>query len=206
MRDQIQHKEPSLSTKDQEYTTRLVSEQSLWWKRILCVQAPYKWNLRRLKPGVTLDIGCGIGRNLMHLEGNGVGLDHNSRSVEVARARGLKAFTPVEFENTRFNADNTFDSILLAHVAEHMSRREVVDLVVRYLFLLRPHGRVIFITPQEHGYRSDPTHVEFMDFEALAEITKQAGLKPVTWYSFPFPRVFGRLFKYNEFVFVSEKI
>lgn len=195
----------SLSTKDRRYTARLATQGSVWWKRALNVQAAYRWNLRRLKPGFVLDIGCGIGRNLNHLNGHGIGIDHNSASVEVARSRGLQAFTPEEFELTSFSTADRFDSILLSHVAEHMSEREVVRLLGKYVPTLKPGGRVIIITPQEYGYGSDPTHAQFMDFETLRNIVIGSGLIPVEQYSFPLPRSFGRLFKYNEFVFVSRK-
>jgi len=75
-------------TRDAEYTRRLSSLEGAAWKRWLNVQAPYRWNLRRLQLGFTLDIGCGIGRNLVNLGGHGVGVDHNERSVELARERG----------------------------------------------------------------------------------------------------------------------
>src|SRR5215468_2590796 len=86
-------------TEDRRYAARLIHQQeAILWKRWLDVQAPYRWNLRRLSPGFTLDIGCGIGRNLLHLAGDGVGIDHNAHSVEIARSRGLAAFTPGEFQ------------------------------------------------------------------------------------------------------------
>lgn len=192
-----------MSTRDPSYATRLAAQK--WWKKALNVQAVYQWNLRRLNPGFVLDIGCGIGRNLKHLDGHGIGIDHNSESVEMARSRGLQAFTPEEFEHTLFNTADRFDSILLAHVAEHMSEREVVTLLRKYVRTVRSNGLVILITPQEFGYASDPTHVQFMDFDTLRNIVSEAGLIPVKQYSFPFPRLFGRLFKYNEFVFVSKK-
>src|SRR6201991_4938021 len=98
------------STEDQRYAVRLATKEAVWWKRWLDVQAPYRWNLRRLHPGFTLDIGCGIGRNLLHLEGSGVGVDHNAHSVAIARSRGLEAFTPAEFLTSPFNLEARFDS------------------------------------------------------------------------------------------------
>ena len=46
-------------------------------------------DLRRLHLGLTLDVGCGLGRNLYALRG--VGVDHNPEAVAVAaaNARGL---------------------------------------------------------------------------------------------------------------------
>lgn len=190
-------------TESPEYAERLARLQGVWWKRLLDVQAPYRWNLRRLCPGFTLDVGCGIGRNLEHLRGGGVGVDHNEECVRFARARGLRAFTPDEFETSEHARAGTFDSLLLSHVIEHMTREQAVGVVGSYLPYVRPGGKVILIAPQERGHASDATHVEFMDFDALAEIGRQLGLHAEKAYSFPFPRWMGRPFIYNEFVWVG---
>src|SRR5204863_244052 len=73
-----------------------VSAENVWWKRLLDVQRPYRAHLRRLRLGLVLEVGCGIGRNLDHLRGTSIGVDRNRRAVEIARGRGLKAFTPEE--------------------------------------------------------------------------------------------------------------
>ena len=54
--------EPTPSTADPAYTARLRDLEGRGWKQRLDVQAPYRWNLRRLHPGLTLDVGCEIGR------------------------------------------------------------------------------------------------------------------------------------------------
>lgn len=195
-----------MRTQDEQYAERLVTAGSAWWKRVLDVQAPYRWNLRRLNPGFTLDLGCGIGRNLLHLKGHGVGIDHNARSIQIAKSRGLDAFTPDEFERSPFYEAGRFDSLLLAHVAEHMTEEEAAALLRTYLHLVRSGGQVIVITPQESGFRSDPTHVQFMDFEAVGRILRGLEMTSVRGYSFPFPRIFGRIFRHNEFVSVSRKV
>ena len=191
------------NTQDKEYTNLLVGKQIVGWKRFFDVQAPYRWNLQQLKPGLTLDIGCGIGRNLINLKGKGIGIDHNLNSVQVARNLGLTAFTPEEFQNSHFNTSQRFDSLLLSHVAEHMNQKKVSELLREYITLLKPKGKLIIITPQEAGYKSDPTHVEFMDFLKLCNITSQLGFKVLKEYSFPFPRVVGHFFMFNEFISVS---
>lgn len=186
-----------------EYAERLVRLQTAWWKRVLPVQAPYRWNLRRLEPGFTLDLGCGIGRNLAHLGGAGVGIDHNPRSVAIARARGFRAYTPEDFAACEFAAPGTFDSLLLAHVAEHMNRDTFAGLVREHLAWVKPGGKLIVITPQEVGFASDASHVEFVDFESIERAARAAGVTREKAYSFPFPRPVGRLFIYNEFVWVG---
>jgi SAM-dependent methyltransferase len=194
-----------VDTTDNEYTESLVTKQRAWWKRLLPVQAPYAWNLRRMRLGLVLEVGCGIGRNLHHLKGSAVGIDHNEHSVRIARSMGLEAYTPDEFAASPRRATGAFDALLLSHLVEHMSEEEAVSLVAGYLDLVRPGGRVVFITPQEVGYRSDPTHVTFVDFEALERIGDALGLETVRAYSFPFPRAAGRLFIYNEFVVIMRR-
>jgi 2-polyprenyl-3-methyl-5-hydroxy-6-metoxy-1,4-benzoquinol methylase len=151
-------------------------------------------------------LGCGVGRNLAHLDGHGVGIDHNASSVQAARARGLKAFTPEEFRASSHNRAGSFDSILAAHVLEHMTEPEAVDLLKEYAPLVKANGLLILITPQEAGFKSDSTHVEFLDFSRLRAIASSAGF-PVQAkeYSFPFPRPLGRIFKHSEFVAVYKR-
>jgi SAM-dependent methyltransferase len=195
--------EPAESSK--EYTERLVRLQNAAWKKLIDVQAPYRYNLRRLRPGFVLEVGCGIGRNLEHLRGEGVGIDTNPHSVEVARARGLKAFTLEDFDKSEYDQPEMFDSLLLSHVAEHMPYAQLLDCIRRYLPALRQTGRILLITPQEVGYRSDPTHVEFMDFDKLGRLLQSLGFEVERSYSFPFPRWVGRVFIYNEFVVVGRR-
>jgi len=194
------------ATRGEDYADRLVRLQTASWKRWLDVQAPFRWNLRRLEPGFTLEIGCGIGRNLLHLMGQSVGVDTNGHCVRVARSRGLTAFTPEELrDSAEYNRPGRFDAILLAHVAEHMNEDQAVALLRDYETLLRAGGRLIMLSPQEAGFRSDPTHVQMMDFARLARISERLGFQPERAFSFPFPRWAGRWFTYNEFVVVSRK-
>jgi SAM-dependent methyltransferase len=151
-----------------------------------------------------LDLGCGLGRNLAHIGGNGVGIDHNPRSVEFARERGFTVFTPEDFEASEFNRPATFDSLLLAHVIEHMSEQQAVCLIQRYIRLLKSGSRLLVICPQELGFKADTTHVDFMDFEKIRDIASQVRVTPLAEYSFPFPRFFGHFFRYNEFIFVGQ--
>lgn len=177
----------------------------MWWKQFFDVQRPYRWHIRKLKPGFVLDIGCGIGRNLIHLNGVGIGIDHNPASIETAKNNGLCCFTNSDFIHSDYYKENYFDSIVFSHVAEHMTDREVVDLLIQYIPLLKKKGKLIIITPQETGYKADPTHVQFIDFKAARRIVEAIHLKVVMKYSFPLPRFMGNFFKYNEFVIIAQK-
>ena len=190
---------------DPDYARGLKAAERAWWKRLFDVQRPYRNHLRRLTPGFLLDIGCGLGRNLQHCGGHGVGLDPNTAMVTECRARGLIAFTPAEFDSSAYGTGAQFDTLLVSHVLEHLTRADAIALVGRYVPRIKPGGRAIFITPQEWGFWADRTHVEFVDLDALGEISSAVGLDRVAAYSFPLPRPFGRLFRYNEFVQIARR-
>ena len=52
---------------------------------------------------------------------------------------------------------------------------------------------------------SDPTHVRFVDFDAVERMCVSLGVVVQRRYSFPFPRWAGKVFAYNEFVVVAQK-
>lgn len=192
-------------TSGEDYARRQLAAQQVWWKKALRVQAPYQWNLRRQHLGRTLDVGCGIGRNLETLGPGSVGVDHNAAAVREATARGLTALTVEEWDRSALRRPESFDGILLAHVIEHLGADEGRALVRTYLPYLRPGGKVFFICPQERGYASDPTHVHFATGDHLVELSRQVGLEPGPWSSFPFPRWAGKAFVYNEFCVLARK-
>ena len=185
-------------TTDAWYTDRVRSRPQALWKRL--VPNPYRWNLRRLRPGRILDVGCGVGRCLAFVDGNGVGVDHNVSSVKECRDRGFEAYTPEEFAQ----ADRgLFDTILLSHVLEHLDEPAGEGLIAAYLPHLRPGGRVVLITPQEVGQRSDPTHVRLVDAAASRAMLEGLEARVVSSRSFPLPRWGGRVFVHNETVVVG---
>jgi SAM-dependent methyltransferase len=186
-----------------DYAERLKTLEQARWKRWLDVQAPYRRNVRRLDLGRTLDVGCGLGRNLAHLGGAGVGVDHNASSVAIARERGLEAYTPQEFLDGPHARAGSFDSLLAAHVVEHMSEEDAAALLRTYLPFVRTGGKVVLITPQERGYATDATHVRFCGFAEVTALCEAVDLAVERQYSFPFPRSMGQLFPYNEFVTVA---
>lgn len=185
-------------TQGESYARRLERAQRVWWKRVVPVQLPYRWNLHRQHLGTTLDVGCGLGRNLAYLPKGSVGVDHNPRAIEIARSRGLDALTVEEFELRASQEHGRFDSILLAHIVEHLSPADAEALLADYLPYLKPGGKVFMVCPQERGYNSDPTHVWFAQGHDLEALSRRVGLVPVKSFSFPFPRSLGRVFIYNE--------
>lgn len=197
---------PTPATADDQYAERLNELQNKRWKKVLNVQLPWKLHMRRLNLGRVLDVGCGNGRNLQYVDEGSVGVDHNPGLIASARKSGVIAHTVDEFfADPELAKPESFDSILLAHVIEHLQPDEAREVIGSYLPFLRANGRIVWITPQERGYASDYTHVVFADYAVLRELAKDLGLTVEKTYSFPFPRFLGKLFIYNEFVMISKK-
>jgi 2-polyprenyl-3-methyl-5-hydroxy-6-metoxy-1,4-benzoquinol methylase len=188
---------------DPDYTRRLQRLGGRRWKRL--VPNPYRWNIRRLATGRVLDVGCGIGRCLDFVRPRGIGVDPNESSIAVCRQKGHEAHSPEQFAAaySPIEPARQFDTLLCSHVLEHLDEPTGVALISGYLPHLAAGGRVVLITPQERGQRSDSTHVRLMDATALNRLADQAGFVVERISSFPLPRVFGRWFVYNETVTIA---
>lgn len=190
----------------EDYTKRLERSDAARWKKLLDVQAPYRRHIRRVVEPPVLDVGCGIGRNLLHLDGRGVGVDMNEHSVQVARQRGLTAHTAEDFPSSDDARPGFYGTLLFAHVLEHMDLDSASRLVNEYLPYLAPQGLVVVIVPQGVGFESDPTHVSFVGQDEIEAITRENGLMQEDLYSFPFPRWVGRFFRHNETVALLRRV
>ncbi len=105
-----------LCTRSGSYADWLRRSQTRPWKRALRVQAVYRWNLRRLQPGVALDIGCGNGRNLSSLIG-GVWASTTTRvsSLAIAGSRGFQVYTREQFQDSPAARPGYFDTLPSSH-------------------------------------------------------------------------------------------
>jgi SAM-dependent methyltransferase len=195
----------AVGTAHSDYAERLARLEGARWRQVLDVQRPYRWNLRRLGLGRTLDVGCGLGRNLLALD-DGVGVDHNVDSVATARARGLRAWTTQEWPTCPDAVPSSFDSMLVAHVLEHLDETAADAVLASYLPFLKPDATLVLICPQEKGYTTDHTHVRFVDEQGLRATARRMGFSPVRQFSFPLPRAAGKVFPYNEFLLVAQRL
>ena len=191
----------SRDTSEPWYTARLNRLGNKKWKILLGAQRPFQAPITNLRLGKTLEIGCGVGRVLQWLP-NSIGVDHNSTSGAAARARGLTAFTNEEFHLSEFAISKSFDSIVMAHLLEHLSEDERNTIMKEFREYLIPEGRLVIICPQEAGFYSDSTHIEYLDFISIKEYGLRHNFVVELATSNPFPRFFGKLFRYNEFFVV----
>lgn len=192
------------TTEGKDYAERLSRLSGAKWKQALDVQRPYRWNLKRLGLGKTLDVGCGIGRHLWHLPEGSVGVDHNSHAIETAKeATGKEAFTVDDFMKNRPFKKNHFDSMLLAHVLEHVTTSQGKQIIKDYLPYVS--SRVVVICPQEKGFPTDETHINFLTHQDIEKTLESLGLVVVKSYSFPFHKTAGKVFTHNETIVIAEK-
>lgn len=192
-------------TRESGYTKRLLDIEGHWLKRALSPVNPYRWNIRRLTRGKTLDIGCGVGRNLRYLGRlDAVGVDHNDESVAHVRSLGFQAFNPDQFQDSHQEIRD-FDTLLISHVLEHLSVEDAKKLLETYLPYLKHGGQVVVICPQERGYESDSTHVTYFTGELVSQLLGNENLTNLEIKSFPLPTFFGRSYIYNEHIVVATK-
>ncbi|WP_461515846.1 class I SAM-dependent methyltransferase [Porticoccus sp.] len=186
---------------DESYFLYLKRNQEVWWKSFFGLRIPYILFLKFHDLGKTLEVGCGSGRNLRHLKRGSIGVDVIEECVSYCKGRGLNA---VLYSDLSEPAES-FDSILFSHVIEHLSLSEAVNLVKEYVGYLKPGGKLLVIVPQLKGYLSDETHVEFYGAEKLGDLCRRAGLLRIRSGSYPFPKGFGKYFKYNETYILARK-
>ena len=112
--------------------------------------------------GKVLDVGCGIGDMLSYRK-NTVGLDVNPLNVAFCQKRELEAHI-MKPDVIPF-ADETFDSVLLDNVLEHIERPSLLFKEIRRV--LKADGILLIGVPGIKGYESDDDHKVFYDEKKL---------------------------------------
>jgi SAM-dependent methyltransferase len=195
------------NTSSSEYFEELRKNSNVKWKKFILAQLPYVINLRIHLRGSTLEVGCGLGRNLKRLGPSSVGVEHNPNSVQVCKDLGLSAYLPDEFRKMFKSKINLFDNLLMSHVLEHVTDQEQASIMSEYIPYLKRRARIFIITPQEKGFSLTDSHINWTDFNKIKGLLEKSapGFSLTKAYSFPFPRIAGKLFNYNEFNVVADR-
>lgn len=138
--------------------------------------------IKRWTKGKTLDVGCGIGLFLRSLP-QSTGVDVNSDCIAYCKSQGLDAHH-MDFDVLPFS-DDTFDTLVFDNVLEHIA--DPMPILVESARVLKPKGRIIALVPGKKGYRKDPDHKVFYDFERLTGLAVFAGLRVRNLSSLPVP-------------------
>jgi len=193
-----------MNTEEAGYAEQRLTAESAWWKRLLDVQRPYRSHLRRLRLGLVLEIAAGSAATSTTCAAPASRRSQPAGGGDRARARPGGVHARGAPRLPLGNAGTVRFAPLLARPRAHASGASD-GVGPRLPRSAGRRGRVVAITPQEAGFRSDPTHVEFMDFDAVEGLLRGAGLDVQVRYSFPLPRLTGPVFKYNEFVTIARK-
>lgn len=177
------------------------------WLRKLVRQA-YIRRMRSRCVGKVIDYGCGPGTVLAHLPEGSVGLEINSAAVEYARSCGMdvRLSDSCSEESIRSLPAQGFESLLCAHVLEHLDNPEVDVLGMMRAGVFVGLKRLVFVVPGAAGFRSDDTHRTFIDREFFERVAIIQNAYTLTEYSY-FPcdlRWIGDWFKYHELMAVFD--
>ena len=112
--------------------------------------------------GKVLDVGCGIGDMLSYRK-NTIGLDVNPLNVDFCKNRQLEVY--VMEPNVIPFGDETFDTVLLDNVLEHIEKPSLLFKEMRRV--LKPNGLLLIGVPGIKGYQSDDDHKVFYDEKKL---------------------------------------
>jgi len=150
--------------------------------------------------GYVLDIGCGPGVYLEQYSGVSLGIDAHPNNIRICEKKGIHAFVS---DANNFVQPDTFDTVLISHVLEHLDNPEgVIENAYRST---KPGGRILIIVPCYKGFISglndEVGHKHFIDEDFVKEKIRSLGGKKI--HSSTFPPFLGG--KYQELRMIFEK-
>ena len=155
--------------------------------------------------GPTLDFGCGVGGLLEMLPPGSMGMEYNPASVAYCRARGLDVTWydgyADDWRLSGLPSGRRFESMVISHVLEHLDTP--MDVLHALLDAARGVGvrNVLVIVPGAAGFRIDPTHRTFVDYEQLgcASVIRDTNFRVFSRNYFPVnQRWVGTWFPHHE--------
>lgn len=131
--------------------------------------------------GKCLDIGCGIGDFLKFRGKETYGIDINENTIEYCKSQNLNVkifdeIIPYPYE--------TFDSILLDNVLEHIDKPNI--LFKEILRVLNKKGKLLIGVPGVKGFKFDPDHKIYYDENKLDKVIDYNFYKKLKIFYTPF--------------------
>lgn len=136
-----------------------------------------------------LDIGCGMGFFLWFLQKNGftntLGIDFSPEQVQVAQSFGVKGVQLCHWKEYLADKPSKFGFIMLDNVIEHLTKDEIVELLLAIFSSLQPGGRLYISTPNSGSIFGLPltfvdfTHEVFFTAASLEQVLTACGFSSV---------------------------
>ena len=146
--------------------------------------------LKLVEVGSVLDIGCGDGillENLVKAGCKGVGIDISGEAIKICKQRGLNCSQADITERLPF-ANNSFDSVILTDVLEHLFQpidvlKEVHRVSKKYVLISVPNFaslpariQMLFGRVPENNTPRDG-HVYWMTHKVISKLLKDSGFE-----------------------------
>ncbi len=137
--------------------------------------------------GKVLDIGCGRGTFLEILRDNGVegvGLEINQEQINECLDKGLDVHLEDAFVFLKNCDENSFATITLFHVIEHLAFEDLVLLLNEIYRVLAVGGTLLMETPNSENlfvstffFNVDPTHVKPITYQYISTVLEVIGYR-----------------------------
>mgnify|MGYP001385753870 CR=1 FL=1 len=138
--------------------------------------------------GRCLDVGCGLG-GFVAFRQDTLGIDINPLLVEFCRSQELEV---VEFNGTNIPHEAcSFDSLIMDNVLEHIL--DPTELLIDFVRVLKPGGKLLIGVPGRKGYESDPDHKVFYTRESLRSLLHKHGFYESNSFEMPFSGLSDKL-------------
>lgn len=154
---------------------------SVYWKYLLnrgcfrtLVRRVYLARVRQMVKGKCIDLGCGAGELLRLLPKGSIGLEINREAVSYLVSQGLDVREyNIEAQNTSLldivNLNDKVEALVSSHVLEHLGNpRKFLAQLFSSAFQLKI-DTIIIVVPGVAGYKSDKTHLTFVDETILLD-------------------------------------
>jgi len=154
--------------------------------------------------GYVLDVGCGVGIHLREYHSHSLGIDASEKNVKAGQEEKLNI---IKGDANTFVQENTFDTVLLSHLLEHLSEP---SKVLRNAYLsTKIGGRIIVVVPCLRGFLTGFNdligHKQFISELYIDQhLFRRFGCKKVKSHTFPPFEIpyFGR---YQELRIIYQK-
>ncbi|HIH13877.1 MAG TPA: class I SAM-dependent methyltransferase [Nanoarchaeota archaeon] len=156
---------------------------------------------RKLKflSGKILDVGCGWGRFLQFCGKDAIGIDANSKAVEICKAHRLNV-VQMHAEDIKFDSEY-FDAVHCESILEHLD--DVEKAMNEIHRVMKKNGKLYLtvnaIENRKWRVWEDYTHKRFFSKKSALCLLQDSGFKIIkTGWLLQIPFGFGKLYRFKK--------
>lgn len=152
----------------------------------------YCRHLPKDKQARILDVGCGDGNFVYHLQQEGYknasGIDVSPEQIEKGRAMGISNLHCGDLIPFLQNSSEQYDAVIAKDVIEHFTKDEVFEILMAVSKVLKPNGIFIMQVPNGQGFYytsifyGDYTHEMAYTESSIRQVMLNTGFSGVSCY------------------------